>query len=238
MSTSQANLSASEDATTRPRKWRGSDARVQLELDIIDGHVTADDDPKDVFDMWPDLYHEFALKKFEEYLETLLKKNEKVPDWKKSEAKAQLELDIIAEVVTEGSDPEEVYNMWPVYQKYDKANFKVNLKSLLSRHRNKEELAGFDAKAFTHDRVIQPFPARNGHGELQWHGSRAQEKIQEYIKNGYYIRGTTKPKVLWESDDDYKLFALDTFRDHIYQELKGKKSRNYFKDKARKWKHG
>ena len=223
----------------KPPPWRGSDARVQLELDIIDGHVTVADDPKDVFDMWPDLYHQFPLKKFEGYLESLLKKiaTEKAPDWKKSEAKAQLELDIIAEVVREESDPDEVYNMWPIYQKYDETNFKANLKGLLKRNKNKKKLAGFDADAFAHARSIQPFPVRNFRGELQWHGSIAQEKLQKAISDGSYLRGITKPQVLWNSDDDYQLYTLDMFRDHIYQELKGQKSRNYFKDKARKWTH-
>lgn len=227
--------------------WRHSEAKLQLHLDIIEGLVTEDDNPGDVYNMWPELYHVYHINSFTRSLESLLKKhaeeldkqkrNKKPVEWKKSQAREQLELDIIAGVVTKESDPNEVYTMWPIYQDYNQDNFKKNLKAMLERHGAKNKRADFDAKAYVHDRKIRPFPMRDGQGCFQWHGSEAQKKLQAAITDGTYLHGQTKPKDLWESDDDYKLFPLTKFRDHIYQEIKGKKSRNYFKDKARKWTH-
>jgi hypothetical protein len=81
---------------------------------------------------------------------------------------APLELDFIAGIVTEASDPNDVYDMWPdLYYAYDKANFKTNLGNLLKKHENKTELAQFDADAFVSDREICSFPIYDGRGDKQ-----------------------------------------------------------------------
>jgi hypothetical protein len=240
-------------ATSRKKKdsWRTSEAKEQLKLDITAEVVTDDSDPQEVYDSRPELYHEFAFKNFKTNLKSLLKKvanqsttpsRKKKVSWRKSEAKDQLELDIIAEVVTDDSDPQEVYDSRPeLYYEFAFNNFNTNLKSLLKKVANQRSRAAFDAAAVDHDRSAHPFPARNGHGRLQWYDSEAKRLLWKDIDDGVYIPSgpnKTKPIKLWTSRPEYQLFELETFRNHIYQEIKSKKSRCYFKDKSRTWTHG
>jgi hypothetical protein len=178
-----STMSLSRQKAAKPPPWEGSDARLQLKLDIEAGDITAETPFEDVFDMWPDLYHIYGRSRFKGYLKTLLKK--KVTAWKDSEAKAQLELDIIGGFVTEESDPNGVYDSRPqLFHLYTEANFKTNLKSLLKKFSDQENRAEFDKKAHSNDRNSHPFPMRDRRGNMQWTGSKAQRKLNEYIDSG------------------------------------------------------
>ena len=191
------------------------------------------------------LFEEFPFAKFCGFLQTLLKnvkpKKKKIVSWKNSQAKAQLELDILAEVVDEESNPEDVYDHWPeLYHDYDFNNFKTNLKSLLEKIAGQRSRAYFDTDAYENDRELNPFPMFDGHGRLQWDGSEAQRLVRKDIDDGLFDDDNNKPKPrdYWMSNEEFRMYELEQFRKHIYKEIKGLKSRVFFEDKKRRWNYG
>jgi hypothetical protein len=82
-----------------------------------------------------------------------------------------------------------------------------------------------DQEAFNIAKKNHPTPELNSRGEPQWHGSAAQKLLKETVEAGEH-KGV-KPKKLWQSRPEYQVYSLDTFRDHIYQEGRLLKFRNY-----------
>ena len=61
-----------------------------------------------------------------------------------------------------------------------------------------------------------PTPELNFRGEPQWHGSKAQRLLKELVAQGQHV--AKKPKDLHAKNAEFKVYSLQTFRDHIYQE--------------------
>ena len=82
-----------------------------------------------------------------------------------------------------------------------------------------------DLEAYLIAKRNHPTPELNSRGEPQWNGSRAQELLKETVKNGEH--NGVKPAVLRDSKEEYKVYSLQTFRDHIYQEERLLKFQNW-----------
>jgi hypothetical protein len=146
----------------------------------------------------------------------------KVSDWKKSAAKALLYADIVSGDVHEDMEPFLVYGMKVEYQEYEYRNFKTNLRNLLKVVRKHQGRASRDAAAVDNDILVRP-PRDN---DLSWHGSTAQKLLQQDFKNGFTEDGR-KPKDIYDSRPEYKLFKLRTFRHQLY-DLRQSKERIYW----------
>ena len=55
-----------------------------------------------------------------------------------------------------------------------------------------------------------------------WHNHPVKDLLAEDVKNG--LANELAPKVLHETREEYKVFKLETFRKHIYQEKSKQRS--------------
>ena len=103
--------------------------------------------------------------------------------------------------------------------------FVRRLKSVRNDHLKKVERCQKDLEAYNNAKKNHPTPALNIRGEPQWHGSAAQNFLKESVEAGQHKE--VEPKELWESKPEYQVYALKTFRDHIYQEGRLRKFSHY-----------
>jgi hypothetical protein len=82
-----------------------------------------------------------------------------------------------------------------------------------------------DLEAYNAAIKNHPTPEFNIRGEPQWNGSVAQKLLKEAILKGEH--DVFFPQGLWEQTKEYQVYSLRTFRDHIYQEQRLLKFRNY-----------
>ena len=73
-----------------------------------------------------------------------------------------------------------------------------------------------DHQAYLIAKQNHPTPEFNCRGEPQWNGSAAQVLLKELVEKGEH-KGV-EPKILWSSREEYQMYSLKTFCDHIYQE--------------------
>jgi hypothetical protein len=122
--------------------------------------------------------------------------------------------------------------MRPEYEPYRK-NFGTNLRSLQKTIRENQAKADSDSAALAHDRHLFPPSANTSLGYPRWDGSVAQRLLREDVEAGLTRR--YEPKELYQMQPEYQAFPLVVFRDHIYQEERSRRDRNYWlnKDKSR-----
>jgi hypothetical protein len=137
---------------------------------------------------------------------------------KTSHGKAILTTAILDGTVTDGSDPNTVYESCIAYQQYDRNKFKMNLKNLILALKKKEDRALFDAQAIDHDRQLFPRAALTNRGYPFWDTSAAKELLASDINEGKHLTMTSRD--LWQSREAYLLFPLAVFQQHIGQEKK------------------
>ena len=101
------------------------------------------------------------------------------------------------------------------------AAFTRRLLSLRKLVEEGKQRADKDLDAFKAAKQNHPPPARNHRDEPQWNGSEAQRLLKIDIANN--LHRTHWPRHLYDSKPAYKEFSLDTFRDHIYQEVQTRK---------------
>ena len=82
-----------------------------------------------------------------------------------------------------------------------------------------------DHEAYLIAKRNHPTPELNSRGEPQWNGSDAQKLLKELVASGGHTG--VKPQQLWEQRQEYQVYSLQTFRDHIYQEERLLKFNNY-----------
>ena len=73
-----------------------------------------------------------------------------------------------------------------------------------------------DLQAYNIAKRNHPTPELNHRGEPQWNGSPAQKLLKDAIAKGEH-KGV-KPADLRATREEYQVYSLQTFRDHIYQE--------------------
>ena len=73
-----------------------------------------------------------------------------------------------------------------------------------------------DLIAFNIAKANHPAPELNHRDEPLWNGSDAQHLLKMDMDNKRHF--DLKPEHLWESQDEYQYFYLETFRNRIHQE--------------------
>ena len=146
----------------------------------------------------------------------------KAIEWSKSAAKQFLK--ICFREGTISANYQDVQQVWTDHCKDDKAFSRMHgdvafvrrLKTVRDDYLKKVERCQKDLEAFNSAKKNHPTPEFNIRGEPQWHGSAAQKHLKEAMEAGQH-KGV-EPKHFWESRPEYKVYSLQTFRDHIYQE--------------------
>jgi hypothetical protein len=151
-----------------------------------------------------------------------------VSPWKNSKAKQLLFDDNVEGMVTDMMPYSEVYQMRPEFQKYEKTKFRTNFFNLLTSIRKNQDAAVRDNEALLHDvQVLKDRPRG-----ITWNGSDAQEMLIKDVDNGIHV--SLAPQELWNSREEYKMFPLKCFCDHIYQEICRRKVTNYWLERSKK----
>jgi len=110
------------------------------------------------------------------------------------------------------------------YQDYLIANFKTNFKNLKESIEGLQHRAIEDEAAFLHDEALnfrannKPYP--------RWGGSVAERLLKSDIDAGKHK--TMKPRQLQATRPEYSPYPSEVFRDHIYQETRGRCERSYW----------
>lgn len=144
--------------------------------------------------------------------------------WNKSDAKRLLERDLATGLIPiSGREMGslEVYASRPEYAAYPLDIFTRRLASLRVIARGQNARRASDAAALTHDRLLRPQGTHETNGVLRWEGSAAERLLKDDITNG--LNTQMAPKTLYTTRAEYQLFSLETFRGHIYQEIKRRK---------------
>ena len=155
----------------------------------------------------------------------------KTIEWGKSAAKQMLK-----RIFREGKiDPNNISadRVWDSHCKGQPAfarmkcddTFARRLKTVRDDYMKKVDRRDKDLLAFQRAKQNHPTPALNSRGEPQWNGSEAQRLLKALVATGGH-EGIA-PKQLWQSSEEYQKYSLTSFRDHIYQEERLLKFRNY-----------
>jgi hypothetical protein len=115
----------------------------------------------------------------------------------------------------------EVYESRPEYATYPVDVFTRRLASLRVVARGQNDRRSSDAAASMYDRQLQPSATHNSNGVPRWEGSEAERWLKDDITNALHTQ--MAPKTLYNTRAEYQLFTLETFRGHIYQEIKRRK---------------
>ncbi|CAB9509823.1 unknown protein [Seminavis robusta] len=166
----------------------------------------------------------------------------KKPDWKTSLAKEYL-YDLVADgQIPDGNsleevDAREIYDQYcqgrPEFGPYPFDNkFEANLLRIRNKVAEKDDRSAIGAVALAHDRLIFPKPTEDVWGEPVWQDSVAQQLLIEDIDDNKHIE--LLPRFLYATRPEYQVYALDRFRNRIYQEVKKMKREAYMLEKSEK----
>lgn len=179
--------------------------------------------------------------KFTRILRSLRKKHQegdlenedkpKIIKWSKSAAKQLLKKCFREKVIPSNyGDAEQV---WKDHCKNEAAfarmqyddTFVRRLGSVRDDYIKKVERSKKDQEAYNLAKQNHPTPKLDSRGRPQWNGSTAQKLLKEMIAEGKHVG--KQPETIWKSKEAYRVYSLQTFRDHIYQEQRLLKFRNY-----------
>ncbi len=151
-------------------------------------------------------------------------------DWAKSKTKAILESMIIkGEIPEEDWPPASVYELKDEFKKtHYKRQFVSGLRRLRKEIKMRKVRVNFDRQAIDHDRRLYPAAAITQQGFPRWPGSEAQRLMKQDVDNEVYWNIT--PKQLYDSRPEYyRDFELTQIREHLYQEVRSRKTSSYWK---------
>lgn len=155
----------------------------------------------------------------------------KVIRWRKSAAKQYLKKCFRENLIsTTYQDPEQVWKdnceNHPSFarMKYDDT-FVRRLETVKDDYVRKLGRCQKDLEAYTIAKENHPTPKFNSRGEPQWNGSAAQRFLKELIAKKEHVG--KEPGDIWGKRPEFKVYSKQTFRDHIYQEERLLKFRNY-----------
>lgn len=147
-------------------------------------------------------------------------------EWRDHPLRAFLEAELLnynipLDVNTMG--PKEVWDTYSIQQPnlfdgmvFDKA-FKRRLASLRKQVSANLDRAALDQLAFDIHRYNFPYQPFDAQGYRNWHGSQAEELLEEDLAEGLYPG--MKPSELYATRAEYQEFSLDVFRGHIHQSI-------------------
>jgi hypothetical protein len=151
---------------------------------------------------------------------TMPNPEKKPPKWQYSDAKKQLERDIL-DGKTDGKTPKQVCETHAEYKQYESKNFYPNFKRLKKTLQGLQDRADEDEAAFLHDEALnlrannKPYP--------RWGGTIAERLLKIDIDAGK----NKKPRELQATRPEYSPYPLKVFRDHVQQELRARCERSY-----------
>jgi hypothetical protein len=157
--------------------------------------------------------------------------DKKVP-WAESRAKEILTSEILEGNITDDSDWQDVYYSFAEYQKYEKQNFRSNMKNLLKALTKKENSALFDLQAVKDDRTCYPREEVTEQGYPFWDTSEASKLLKVDFDKDIIKKQSLDE--LWNSREAYKMFPKEVFSKHIYQEKKNRLQKSYWLSKNKK----
>jgi hypothetical protein len=111
--------------------------------------------------------------------------------------------------------------------------FKLRLKDHRRQVKKTVEASQWEEAAFQLDQLSLEHPGtHNDRGEPIFDRSPAKKLLRQDVKDGRHDE--MSPKDLWCSRPQYMVFALDIFRQRIYQQVRLQKYLNYLDDKRKK----
>lgn len=244
-------MSAEQDEGPTVEEWK--DLRGLLKAAVLSGEIPLEPKamrPKAVYQKYEnnpamecikDYKPKKAVEKFRRMLESLRKKHgngdlleedkPKAIEWGKSAAKQFLKRCFRENLIaTDYASPRDVWDEHCqghaafARMSYD-TTFTGRLRTVKNDHVKKAARCEKDLKAFTIAKKNHPTPEFNVRGEPQWNGSEAQRLLKEAIQLGQHIG--VEPELFQTDYAEWNFYSLQTFRDHIYQELGLLKFRNY-----------
>ena len=144
---------------------------------------------------------------------------QKLEKWREREAKCLLYDSIMSGAVPASMmAANDVYNMLPQYQKFDFHNFKTNLNNLRDAILSKDYTRmQEDYESYGSDCAVLQGMQRVIPQHILWHESKAKKLLEHDIDEGIHMH--LKPSMIHATRAEYKMFPLDVFRNHIYQEV-------------------
>jgi len=156
----------------------------------------------------------------------------KPPAWRSSPAKQMLKDGIISALYPTTIADEVVYGSSLEFRQYKWENFKTNIKNLRAAIDHEFARAVTDATKLAADKQHRTPVARTASGYPIWAGSVAEKLLKEDVDAGNHLLNF--PRELRESKEAYKEWPLTVFRDHIQQEVKGRKTQAYWLHRDKK----
>jgi hypothetical protein len=141
-------------------------------------------------------------------------------------AKEILTVMLLANEIPEAMPPREVYLLRPQFGTVVYKNFRTNLCALRKTLKQHGVRAQEDHVALIHDQRLYPTLPTIQLGAPRWNGSSAERLLKIDIDDGKNERNT--PRELWLTRDEYKIFQLTTFRQHIHQETRSRIETSYW----------
>ena len=212
--------------------YRAKDVIIE---DYNNKKITDDMDARQVYDMEDrkDIFHLVQWDRFRDNFRNLKKRGFTKPSVKKVNpwyvAKPILHEDYVAKQITDDMDIIDVHNMKTEFKNVDFERFKTNFTKLKERIDKDQARAELDFAGYQRDILVHKL-AKDIDGE--WNGSRAEKMLKEAVNND--VHKEMKPKELYLSNDTYKEFSYNTFRNHLYQETRSKKDSAYWLVKKKK----
>jgi hypothetical protein len=136
--------------------------------------------------------------------------------------------------VNKDSNLDVVFESQEEYKKYEKSNFKVNVKNLIAALTKKEDHATFDHLAIVNDAILFPRAQLTSRGYPHWDTSEASAYLKPDVKNGMHI--SMSMEEFYYSRDAYLAFPQDIFVKHVHQELNSRLKKSFWikKDQDKK----
>ena len=163
--------------------------------------------------------------------------------WAKSRSKQVLRRRILNGDITMKMKPKTAFHMdYDVHKEWEKPAKRYDswaggfnrLRNAIDRDKGRMIK---DVQQFAQDMaIVKRIRDQNPSAQPRWYGSKAEKLLAQDVKDGKHLE--MKPRFLHTTKDEYKVFDLDVFRKHIYQEKdKTAKRDKRFEKKKKAWKY-
>lgn len=147
------------------------------------------------------------------------------PHW--PTAKDLLTQDIAGGFIPDKMTTEAVHMLRAEYHLCIPANFKRNLQTLRESMRAKAGTASQDWELLQSDRMVYPIEVQPSNQPYpQWSGSQAELFLRQDVSEGKNL--SLKPRDLWLSRQEFQVYPLEVFWQHLYQVIGSKQAKGYW----------
>lgn len=189
-------------------KWRKSEAKCIIVEDLVRRVLSLETDATNPEEKWESYYKDLPENKgvaFERFKETLEKN-----------------------AMTAEEAWEKHYKKLPAFEDVKFEQFRDRLKDHRKQVKAHLRTAMEDEKIMLEDRKLYPKAPFNGNGTPKWPMHQAKFLLQQDMDEKKHLE--MKPRILRETRDEYKMFTLDVFRGHIYQQKRANRFILYLND--------